>query len=110
MVVVLRPGYRIGSRTINRGSRVSNLIVSFRESSNLCILGIIFVGLIGHPCEVLELVVSSMKISSSSKKEFVWDTSCVFGVWRFYEFIFYRDLSSFFILLGWTMMFLCIKL
>jgi hypothetical protein len=46
MVLVVRPGYRIGSRTIKRGSRVSNLTLSFRESSNLCILGIIFLGLI----------------------------------------------------------------
>jgi hypothetical protein len=44
MVLVVRPGYWIGSRTIKRGSRVSNLIVSFGESSNLCILGIIFLG------------------------------------------------------------------
>jgi hypothetical protein len=35
MVFVVRPGYRIGSRTIKRGSQVSNLFVSFRESSNL---------------------------------------------------------------------------
>jgi hypothetical protein len=28
MVLVVRPGYRIGSRTIKRGSRESNLIVS----------------------------------------------------------------------------------
>jgi hypothetical protein len=44
MVLVVRPGYRIGRRTIKRGSRVSNLIISFGESSNLCILGIIFLG------------------------------------------------------------------
>jgi hypothetical protein len=34
-VLVWRPGYRIGSCTIKRGSRVSNLIASFEESSNL---------------------------------------------------------------------------
>ena len=34
-------GFRIDNRTIKRGSRVSNLTVSFKESSNLCILGII---------------------------------------------------------------------
>jgi hypothetical protein len=44
MMFVVRPGYRIGSRTIERGSRVGNLIVSFEESSNLCILSIIFLG------------------------------------------------------------------
>ena len=37
MVLVERPGYRIDSRTIKRGSRPSILIVSFMESSNLCI-------------------------------------------------------------------------
>ena len=44
MVLVVRPVYRIDNLTIKRGSRVSNLIVSFRESSNFCILGIIFLG------------------------------------------------------------------
>ena len=44
MVIVGRPGYRIDNRTIKRGSRVSILIVSFVESSNLCMLGIIFIG------------------------------------------------------------------
>jgi hypothetical protein len=37
---------------------------------------------------------------------------CVFGVWRFYRFVFEErsNLSSFgFILLGWIMMFLYIK-
>jgi hypothetical protein len=44
MVLVVRPGYRIGSRTIKRGSRLSNFVVSFEKSSNLCVLGIIFLG------------------------------------------------------------------
>ena len=44
MVLVGRPGYRIDCRTIKGGSRVSSLIVSFVESSNHCILGIIFIG------------------------------------------------------------------
>jgi hypothetical protein len=39
-ILVGRPGYRIVCRPIKRGSRVSNLIVSFGESSNPCILGI----------------------------------------------------------------------
>jgi hypothetical protein len=43
-VFFMRPGYRIVSRTIKRGSRVSNLVISFGESSNLYILGIIFLG------------------------------------------------------------------
>ena len=37
-------GFRIVCRTIKRGSRMSSLIASFGESSNLCILGIIFLG------------------------------------------------------------------
>jgi hypothetical protein len=44
MLLVVRPGYRISSCTIKRGSEVSSLIVLFGESSNLCILGIIFFG------------------------------------------------------------------
>jgi hypothetical protein len=44
MVLILKSGYRIGSCTIRRASRVSTLIVSFGESSNLCSLGIIFLG------------------------------------------------------------------
>ena len=39
-----RPDYRIINCTIMRGSRPSILIVSFVESSNLCILAIIFIG------------------------------------------------------------------
>jgi hypothetical protein len=41
-VLVVRPGYRIDSHTIKRGSQVNNLIILFGESSNLWILGIIF--------------------------------------------------------------------
>src|SRR3954471_15517188 len=37
-VVSWETGFRIDSRTIKRGSRMSNLIISFRESSNLYIL------------------------------------------------------------------------
>jgi hypothetical protein len=44
VVFSLETGFRIDSRTIKRGSRVSNLFVSFGESSNLCIVGIIFLG------------------------------------------------------------------
>jgi hypothetical protein len=76
-----RPGFRIGSRTIKRGSRVSNLIVSFEESSNLCILVSYFLVLIWIlSCEVLELVVIFTVIPSSSKIDFVWKTYYVFGV------------------------------
>ena len=44
MVLVGRPGYKIGSRTMKGLSRVSSLMVSFIESLNLCIVGIIFLG------------------------------------------------------------------
>ena len=44
MMLVERPGYMIDSRTIKKGSRSSILIVSFVESSTLCILAIIFIG------------------------------------------------------------------
>jgi hypothetical protein len=47
MVFVLRPGYRIGRWPYYQegisSDGVSNLIVSFGESSNLCIFGIIFI-------------------------------------------------------------------
>ena len=42
MMLVDRPGYKIVNCTIKRGSRPS--ILSFMESSNLCILAIIFIG------------------------------------------------------------------
>ena len=44
MMLVERPDYRKDSHTIKRGSRQSILFVSFVESSNLYILGIIFIG------------------------------------------------------------------
>jgi hypothetical protein len=66
-----------------------------------------------YPCEVLEIVVISMTSSRSSKMDFVRNSYCVFGVWRFYRFIFIAksNLLPFgFILLCWTMMFLWMKL
>jgi hypothetical protein len=45
--------------------------------------------------------------------DFAWNTYYIFGVWRFYRFVFEErsNLLSFgFILLGWTMMFLYINL
>ena len=68
VVLVGRLVYRTDSRTIKRGSRVSNLFASFGESSNLFILDIIFLG--SYPCEELELVVILMTSSSSSKTDF----------------------------------------
>ena len=43
MLLVERPGYRIDSRTIKRGSRPSIVILSFVDSSNLYIHAIIFI-------------------------------------------------------------------
>jgi hypothetical protein len=74
---VWETGFRIGSRTIKRGSRVSNLIVSiWRELKPLHTWNHLFWILFGfYPCDVLELVVISMTSSSSS--------NCVFGVESF---------------------------
>ena len=111
MVVVVRPGYRIDSRTIKRGSRVSTFTVSFGESSNLCIIGIIFLG--SYPWEDLELVLFSMTSSSSSKTDCICLLYCVFDIGGFtgLSFIDRSNLSSFeSILPNWTMMFQCILL
>jgi hypothetical protein len=113
-IVFGRPGFRIRSRTIKRGSQVSNLIVSFGESSNLCILGISFLGIIWVLSKwCLELVVISMASSSSSKMDFGWKSYWVFGVGGFtgLSFIDRSNLSLFdFTLPCWTMMFLRIYL
>ena len=74
MVLVRRPGYRIDSRTINGGSRVSSLFVSFVESSNHSILASSFLVLFWFSLWVLELMVILMTSSSSSKTEF----TCIF--------------------------------
>jgi len=42
--LVGRPGYRLDCRSIKEGSRVSRLIASFVESSNLCIFAFVFLG------------------------------------------------------------------
>jgi hypothetical protein len=66
-----------------------------------------------YSCEFLELVVISRISSSSSKTDFVWNSYCVFGVWRFYRFIFIAKsklLLFGFILLCCTMIFLWMKL
>src|SRR5680860_458539 len=84
MMLVERPGYRIDSRTIKRGSRPSIVIVSFMESSNL------------HPCNhlywflfvsyrgvVLVLVVLVMTRLSSPKTVCICVFFCGFGVGDF---------------------------
>jgi hypothetical protein len=59
---------------------VSNLSGLIGESSNLCILGIIFLGSYFSLCEVLELVFISTTFPSSSKTVFRLKTYCVSGV------------------------------
>jgi hypothetical protein len=67
LIVFRRLGFRIVSRTIKRGSQVSNLIIFFRETHTLHSWHHLSWFLYGfYPCEVLELVVILMKISSSS--------------------------------------------
>jgi hypothetical protein len=87
MVLIVRPGYRIGSRTIKRGSRVSNLIVSFGESSNLCILGIIFIGSYLSFIHVRFWYVSNVSIIFDAHAYFY--TICLvfhYTSWHFYAF------------------------
>ena len=95
MVVVVRPGYRIDSRTIKRGSRVSTFTVSFGESSNICIIGIIFLG--SYPWEDLELVLFSMTSSSSSKTDCICHLYCVFDIGGFTGLSFIDRSKPFFI-------------
>ena len=62
---------------------MSNLTISFKESSNLCILGISsFLVLIfgSYPWEDLELVLFSMTSSSSSKTDSICILYCVFDI------------------------------
>jgi hypothetical protein len=84
--VFRRPSYRIDSRTIKRGSRVSNLVVSFRELKHLHtwhhLSWFLFIFSL---CEVLELVVIFTVIPSSSKMDFVWKTYYIFGVGGFID-------------------------
>ena len=99
MVLVGRPGYRINNRTIKRGSQVSILTVSFKESSNLCIFGIIpFLAFIWfYPCEDLELVVILMASSSSSKMDLTSYTFSVYLSWFLFGFYPLEDLELVFI-------------
>ena len=85
MMLVERPGYRIDNRTIKRGSRSSILIVSFVESSKLCILGIIFIVSLfeSYRGVVLVLVVLVMTRLSSPKTVFIYVFYCVFGIGDF---------------------------
>jgi hypothetical protein len=82
--VFWRPGFRIDSRTTKRGSRVSNLVVSFRELKPLHTWHHLFWFLFGFSlCQVLYIVVIFTVIPSSSKMDFVWKPYCIFGVGGF---------------------------
>ena len=96
MVVVGRPGYRIHSCTIKGGSQVSNLIVSFIESSNHCILASCFLVLVWFSLWILELMVILMKSLRSSKTEFACIFYDVFDVGGFTGLIQGRVLPIFF--------------
>ena len=87
MVLVGRPGYRIYSRTIKRDSRVSNLTVSFGESSNLCILGIIFLG--SYLAFILVWIwslSSSPRQAQLHRKRISYASSFAFLMLEFYRF------------------------
>ena len=89
--VVGRPGFRIGNRTIKRGSQVS-FSVSVVESSNLCILDIIFIG--SYRSVVLVLVVLVLTRPSSPKTVFVCVFYCVFGIGGFTSLSFIERSNS----------------
>jgi hypothetical protein len=94
MVLVERPGYRIGSHTIKRDSRVGNFIVPFGESSNLCIIGIIFLGfyLAFLYVRFYSLWLSSLKSQAHLKQ--ISDKKWLrFLCWRFYMFVFNREVT-----------------
>ena len=99
-----RPGYRIDSRTIKRGSRPSILIVSFVESTNLCILAINFIGSYLDLILVLVLVVLVMTRLSSPKTVVICVFYCGFDIGDFvgssvrkiYLFIYLQNLHCLF--------------
>ena len=72
-MLVERPDYRIDSRTIKRGSQVSNLIASLWRAQTFAYLTYhLSCMLFGfYPCENLELVFISIPSSSSSKTDFI---------------------------------------
>lgn len=81
---VRETGFRIDNRTIKRGSRMSNSIISFRESSNLCILASSYLVIVWYyPCEDLELVVISITSSCSSKSDLPFVYCCDFDLGGF---------------------------
>ena len=99
MMLVERPGYMIDSRSIKRGSRPSILIVSFVKSSNLCILGIIFIG-----SYLALIVVCSWCLSCLSwqgqvhRKRFSYASSLAFSVLEIFAGPSVRKVSLFHLL------------
>ena len=78
---VWETGFRIDNRTIKRGSRMSNSITLFGESSNLCILASLYLVVIcTYPCEDIELVVISITRSCSSKSDLLFVSCCNFDL------------------------------
>ena len=81
---VCETGFRIDNRTIKRGSRMSNSVTSFGESSNLCILASSYLVVIwSYPCEDIELVVISITSSCSSKSDLPFVSCCDFDLGSF---------------------------
>ena len=81
---VCETGFRIDNRTIKRGSRMSNSVTSFGESSNLCILASSYLVVIwSYPCEDIELVVISITSSCSSKSDLPYISCCDFDLCGF---------------------------
>ena len=81
---VWETGFRIDNRTIKRGSRMSNSVTSFGESSNLCILASSYSVVIwSYPCEDIELVVISITSSCSSKSDLPFVSCCDFDLGGF---------------------------
>ena len=75
-----RPVYRIDSRTIKRGSQVSNLVKSLWRAQTFAYLAYHLSWFLfrSSPCWVLVLVVVFMTNPSSSKTDFFWKICCVF--------------------------------
>src|SRR3954466_6838826 len=81
---VWETGFRIDNRTIKRGSRMSNSVTSFGESSILCIFASSYLVVIwSYPCEDIELVIISITSSCSSKSDLPFVSCCDFDLCSF---------------------------
>ena len=89
MLLVEKLGYRVDSRTIKRGSQVSNMIASLWRAQTSAYLAYHLSWLLFgfYPCENLELVFISIPSSSSSQMDFI-NILLHFLCWRFYRFVF----------------------